>query len=286
MMTQGARAAVVLGADSVLGQTVVRTLMDDGFHVYAAGHSPNYLGVLRRMGATPVQLDPACDSDVFGLSRLLGMLHPAVEVLVHCAAADVDIRAAIDVHPHERGSVASRGGLACERHFLGLTQLVQLLLPAMRAQGRGRIVQVSGAMRAGTTPQSAWVTASQSALTVWLACLRMELLPFGVHVVQIGVPPPGRFPYRRAFGENPGMGLTMVAQLLRQAVRSRSPAAHLTPGWQHRAGQLIQQTLGTRAALWCRARWPVKQAGQVDVDEARPHRKPLPDEVDVHDLFH
>jgi NAD(P)-dependent dehydrogenase (short-subunit alcohol dehydrogenase family) len=220
------------------------------------------------------------------LSRLLGMLHPAVEVLVHCAAADVDIRAAVDVHPHERGPVASRGGLACERHFLGLTQLVQLLLPAMRAQGRGRIVQVSGAMRAGTTPQSAWVTASQTALTVWLACLRMELLPFGVHVVQIGVPPPGRFPNRRAVGENPGMGLTMVAQLLRQAVRSRSPAAHLTPGWQHRVGQLIQQTLQTRAVLWCRARWPAKPAVHVAADRARAYKKPLPDEVDVHDLLH
>ena len=72
-----------------------------------------------------------------------------------------------------------------EVNIFGLAHLTQLVLPHMRAQGSGRIVNVSSMVGRVYTPLAAWYDATKHALEGWSDCLRYETAPFGIQVVLI-----------------------------------------------------------------------------------------------------
>ncbi len=70
-------------------------------------------------------------------------------------------------------------------NFLGPLRVVQAVLPHMRAQGAGRIVQVSSlAAHIGIPFQGAY-SASKAALSTMSEALSIELAPFGISVVLV-----------------------------------------------------------------------------------------------------
>lgn len=72
-----------------------------------------------------------------------------------------------------------------DTNFLGPLRVCQAVLPAMRAQGSGRIIQVSSlAARIGIPFQGAY-SASKAALEGMSEALSMEVKPFGIDVVMI-----------------------------------------------------------------------------------------------------
>lgn len=72
-----------------------------------------------------------------------------------------------------------------DTNFLGPLRVCQAVLPVMRAQGSGRIIQVSSlAARIGIPFQGAY-SASKSALEGMSEALSMEVKPFGIDVVMI-----------------------------------------------------------------------------------------------------
>jgi NAD(P)-dependent dehydrogenase (short-subunit alcohol dehydrogenase family) len=64
-------------------------------------------------------------------------------------------------------------------------RLARLALPAMRARGEGRIVNVSSIYGRTTTPLSGWYQASKHALEALSDALRMEVASSGVKVVLV-----------------------------------------------------------------------------------------------------
>ena len=72
-----------------------------------------------------------------------------------------------------------------EVNLFGLAHLTQLVLPHMRAQGAGRIVNISSMGGRIFTPFGAWYHATKHALEGWSDCLRIEAAPFNIQVVLI-----------------------------------------------------------------------------------------------------
>jgi len=70
-------------------------------------------------------------------------------------------------------------------NLFGLAHLTQLVLPHMRAQGAGRIVNTSSMGGRIFTPFGAWYHATKHALEGWSDCLRIETAPFNIQVVLI-----------------------------------------------------------------------------------------------------
>lgn len=70
-------------------------------------------------------------------------------------------------------------------NVLGLARLSQLVLPHMRAQKSGTIVNVSSMGGKLTTALGSWYHASKYAVEAISDAMRMELEPFGIHVVVI-----------------------------------------------------------------------------------------------------
>ena len=72
-----------------------------------------------------------------------------------------------------------------EVNLFGLAHLTQLVLPHMRAQGSGRIINVSSILGRVFVPLGAWYHATKHALEGWSDCLRFETAPFNIQVILI-----------------------------------------------------------------------------------------------------
>lgn len=72
-----------------------------------------------------------------------------------------------------------------ETNFWGCVRVVQQVLPAMRAQGRGRIVLISSLGGVIGIPFEAFYSASKFALEGFGEALAYEVAPFGVHVTLV-----------------------------------------------------------------------------------------------------
>jgi short-subunit dehydrogenase len=83
-----------------------------------------------------------------------------------------------------------------EVNLFGLARLTQLVLPHLRAQKRGTIINISSMGGKMYTPLGAWYHATKHALEGWSDSLRLELAPFNINVVIIE---PGLI--RTEFGE-------------------------------------------------------------------------------------
>lgn len=72
-----------------------------------------------------------------------------------------------------------------EVNLFGLARLTQLVIPHMRKQGSGTIINTSSMGGKIYTPMGAWYHATKHALEGWSDCLRIELKQFGIDVVVI-----------------------------------------------------------------------------------------------------
>lgn len=69
-----------------------------------------------------------------------------------------------------------------EVSLFGVVALTQAVLPGMRAQHHGRMINTSSLGGRFTTYFGAWYHATQYALEAFSAALRMEVAPFGIQV--------------------------------------------------------------------------------------------------------
>ncbi|MBP3775220.1 MAG: SDR family NAD(P)-dependent oxidoreductase [Bacteroidaceae bacterium] len=72
-----------------------------------------------------------------------------------------------------------------EVNLMGLAHLTQLLLPQMRKQGAGRIINIASMAGKVHTAYGAWYHAAKFALEGFSDCLRWELRPLGIRVILI-----------------------------------------------------------------------------------------------------
>ena len=83
-----------------------------------------------------------------------------------------------------------------EVNIFGLAEVTKTVIPTMRKQGSGTIINISSIGGKIFSPLGAWYHATKHALEGWSDCLRLELRPFGIDVVVIQ---PGAI--RTEFGE-------------------------------------------------------------------------------------
>jgi short-subunit dehydrogenase len=72
-----------------------------------------------------------------------------------------------------------------EVNVFGLARLIQLVLPHMRAQRSGRIVNISSMGGKIYTPLGGWYHATKFAVEALSDCLRLETARSGIHVIVV-----------------------------------------------------------------------------------------------------
>ncbi|SHN40167.1 oxidoreductase [Cryptosporangium aurantiacum] len=171
------KTALVTGASSGIGEATARKLQELGFIVYGAARRLDRLEKLAADGIRPLAMDVTDDDSMrTGVEQIIAETG-RVDVLVNNAG--YGSYGAIEDVP------LAEARQQFEVNVFGAARLAQLVLPHMREQGSGTIVNVTSMGGKLYTPFGGWYHGTKFALEAISDCLRLEAKPFGVDVVVI-----------------------------------------------------------------------------------------------------
>lgn len=172
-----ARTALVTGASSGIGEATARRLHALGYVVYGAARRVDRMDKLAADGIRPIAMDVTDDDSVrAGIDRILAETG-RVDVLVNNAG--YGSYGAVEDVPLDEARYQF------EVNVFGAARLIQLVLPGMRAQRSGTILNISSMGGRIYTPLGGWYHGTKFALEALSDCLRLEAKPFGIDVVVI-----------------------------------------------------------------------------------------------------
>jgi NAD(P)-dependent dehydrogenase (short-subunit alcohol dehydrogenase family) len=172
-----AKTILITGASSGIGEETVKGLLADGHSVYAGARRMEHMRPLADAGARLLALDVTDDTSMTTAVKTILQETGRIDVLINNAGYG-SYGSLEEVPPEE----ARR---QFDVNVFGLARLIQLVLPTMRAQRSGRIVNVSSIGGKIGEPFGSWYHATKFAVEGLSDSLRMELHPFGIDVVVI-----------------------------------------------------------------------------------------------------
>lgn len=171
------KVVLVTGGSSGIGFDVARRLVAAGHCVYAAARRVDRMEPLRAMGVHVLSMDVTDEVSMQrGVSEILAA-EQGIDVLVNNAGYGY-FGAVEDVTMDE-----ARRQL--EVNLFGLARLCQLVLPVMRKQGSGRIVNISSIAGKAVFFMGGWYNVSKYSVEALSDALRMEVRPLGIDVVLV-----------------------------------------------------------------------------------------------------
>ena len=177
-MTQTQRSILITGTSTGIGRDAARTLHRRGWTVVATARKDRDIASLQAEGLNAVLLDYARPETIKpALDATLGYTNGRLDALFNNGAygqtgalEDIAVR-------HLRAQF--------EANLFGWHELTRQIIPIMRAQGAGRIVQCSSVLGFVAAPYRGPYTASKFALEGYTDTLRLELARFGIKVISI-----------------------------------------------------------------------------------------------------
>jgi NAD(P)-dependent dehydrogenase (short-subunit alcohol dehydrogenase family) len=166
------KVVLITGASSGVGQSSARLLSQNGYRVF--GTSRNPAGAVAMPGVEMVALDVRADASVSACVTAVLKQAGRIDVLVNNAA--YELAGAL-----EETSLAEAKA-QFETNFFGVVRMVQAVLPSMRRQNQGQIINVGSFSGVSSIPFMGIYSASKFALKGYTEALRMELKPFNIHV--------------------------------------------------------------------------------------------------------
>ncbi|WP_158861676.1 oxidoreductase [Leifsonia sp. AG29] len=168
--------AIVTGASSGIGKATVQALTDRGFTVYGLARRNELLAAIAASTPAfrPVQGDVRDNETLVQLVDRAIAETGRIDVVVNNAGYG-SYGALEEVAPQ-----AARAQV--DVNLLAVGRLTQLVLPAMRRQRAGRIINVSSIGGKIYEPLGAWYHATKFALEGLSDALRIEVAPFGISV--------------------------------------------------------------------------------------------------------
>ncbi|MGL5416349.1 MAG: oxidoreductase [Clostridium sp.] len=169
------KIALITGASSGIGYETALDLKDKGFIVYGAARRLDRLNKLKDKGINILELDVTKEESMKNCVSEILKREGRIDVLVNNAGYG-SFGAVEDVTMEE----ARR---QIEVNIFGLARMTQLVLPSMRKNKFGKIVNISSMGGKMHTPFGAWYHGTKFAVEGFSDCLRMELKPFGIDVI-------------------------------------------------------------------------------------------------------
>ncbi|MEO3854071.1 SDR family NAD(P)-dependent oxidoreductase [Acrocarpospora sp. B8E8] len=260
-------AVLVTGCSSGIGRAAALALVQAGFPTWATARRVETLADLEQAGCRVLRLDVTDEQSRIDAVKAVEAEHGAVGALVNNAG-------------HGGGAPVEEVPLGLvrevfETNVFGLIGTCQLVLPGMRAQRHGTIVNLGSAAGLVTPPTGCPYAMSKYALESLTDALRMEVAPFGVRTVLVepgavrtsfmsnselhNPEDDGRGPYAvykrnvaamadHAHREGARAVSTAdeVAGVIVRAIRSRRPRTRYKVGSQARLAPVARRLLGDR----------------------------------------
>lgn len=172
------RSILITGCSSGIGYASSRAMRARGWRVFAACRKPDDCARLQSEGFDAPLIDYADEATIHAaLAEVLAITGGTLDAVFNNGA--YAIPGAVEDLPTD----ALRA--IFEANFFGWHTLTRAVIPVMRAQGHGRIVQCSSVLGLITMPWRGAYNASKFALEGLNDTLRMEMAGTGIHVILI-----------------------------------------------------------------------------------------------------
>ena len=182
------RAVLITGCSSGIGEATATHLAEQGWTVYATARRPETLAGLEAKGCRTLALDVVDEASRRAAVDAVAEAEGAVGVLVNNTGYSQS--GAVESVPDERVRAQF------ETNVFGPLALTRLVLPGMREQGWGKVVNLSSMGGEFTFPGGGLYHATKHAVEALSDALRFEVKNFGIDVIVIQ---PGLI--RTGFGE-------------------------------------------------------------------------------------
>jgi NAD(P)-dependent dehydrogenase (short-subunit alcohol dehydrogenase family) len=270
-------SVLITGCSSGIGYHAAHTLQRLGWQVFAACRQSEDAARLSREGLAGLRLDYSDAASIAAavaavLDKTSGQLHALFNNGAYAHPSAIEDLATADLRA------------LFEANFIGWHDLTRRVIPVMRAQGSGRIVNCSSVVGFIAGPFNGAYAASKFAVEGWSDALRLELAGTAISVSLIEPGPiatrfreharehflatvdpaasPFREDYRREAGrltdDYPGslfeLGPGAVTSALLRALTSRRPRPRYRVTLPAHAGALGKRLLPTRLLDWF-VRW-------------------------------
>lgn len=174
-MAQPSKAVLITGCSSGIGRATALNLVGSGWSVYATARRLETIAELADAGCNTLALDVTDEQSMSAAVAAIEQAEGAVGVLINNAGYSQS--GAIETVPLD----AVRRQF--ETNVFGLVRLTQLVLPKMRAQRWGKIVNVGSMGGRLSFPGGGHYHATKHALEAISDALRFELRGFGIDVI-------------------------------------------------------------------------------------------------------
>lgn len=171
------KVILVTGASSGIGKATALQLIQEGHIVYGAARRVEKMNDLVAAGGKAVGIDVTNFEQVHAKIAEIVKNEGRIDALVN--------NAGYAVYGPVEEVTAAQAKRQFDVNLFGLAEVTKAVLPTMRKQQSGHIINVSSVGGKIYTPLGSWYHATKHALEGWSDCLRLETSAFGIKVVII-----------------------------------------------------------------------------------------------------
>lgn len=168
------RVVLVTGASRGIGKAIAEKFAQNGDRVFGTARQPTSV---KWTAGTLLPLDVQDETSVAQCVETVLSQAERIDVLVNNAG--ISVYGAI-----EELSLA-QVATVFETNFFGVVRMTQAVLPTMRQQAAGRIVNIGSVAGFVPMPFQAVYAATKHALAGWTETLDLEVRPFGIRAILI-----------------------------------------------------------------------------------------------------
>ena len=164
--------AIVTGGSSGIGRCTAVALRQAGCTVYEFSRRDNPIEGVRHVG-----VDVTDENTVRVAVEQIAVERGQIDILVNCAGNGIS--GAVEF------TELSEAKAQFEVNFFGMVNMNKAVLPIMRQQKAGRIINISSVAAVAHIPFQTYYSASKAAIESYTCCLANEVKPFGITVTCI-----------------------------------------------------------------------------------------------------
>lgn len=253
------KVAVITGASAGIGLCTADLFVKQGYKVYNLSRKPS-----AATDVTSIPTDVSSRENVFESVKKIERNEGRIDVLINCAGFGIS------------GAIEDTDAAAVKKifdvNFFGTLYAVQAVIPVLRQNGGGTIINMSSAGAPLSLPFQAFYSATKSAVSSLSEALRIEVKPFNIKVSTIL---PGdvktEFTARREknigdseyYGERilksvgkmekdeqNGMPPSVIAKIALKLAESKNPPVYIVGGIPYKILVALSRLLPKRLIVW------------------------------------
>lgn len=169
------KVALITGASSGIGLDTGLRLIDEGYKVYGAARRTDAMAELVKKGGTALYLNLCDERSIEECVKQVLEAEGQIDLLVNNAG--FGLGGSIEEIPLEEAKKQF------DVNVFGMAKLIQLVLPSMRNQKSGKIINISSMAGRFSSAFTGWYHATKYSVEALSDALRLETSPFGIKVV-------------------------------------------------------------------------------------------------------